>query len=311
MMTAAEPFEEFLENSGLLRFNADAYLEEIRLAPPVLRDYYRSFEENLQKYQHARHRQRAADLDAKNRTDQGGSEQGRSDQRSDRIASEFEALAAEYHDCQKGLKRAQANFEANENGGYSYDYAWEDLGALGEDRPSKEAFDLDQYKEKADATHRLREAENRMAGVRARLRVHIPLSDLDSVIIPEHPQVSQPMFHAAEMRSAKADKRIERWFDDFSEHELGPPPLGRSKHDNPWTAASVGIEDSYSHRERREYESKRAKAFKKLKTAQDLSSLAALQQSTGSQSSGKRTRSPSALGNDERPEKRQKTPAET
>ena len=137
------------------------------------------------------------------------------------------------------------------------------LGEQGEDIPSKVDFDNDFLRDRLKYTRDLRKAEEAMADVRARLRQHIPLSDVDSQVIPEPEEQLIRTLHLDDIRRAKGEESIRQWLDSFSEHELGPRPRDYLSGED-WTVVSPQISDTYSHREMRYYESNRARAYRRL-----------------------------------------------
>lgn len=212
----------------------------------------------------------------------------------------FQELAAEYNQCKGQVEAAQEEFDGREAAQIEDKLRWEDLQGTGEDRPTRSEFDLECLQESLDKTRSLREAEERLAVLRVRIREHITLSDIDSEFVPEPSEPVEGTLHTLAMRNARASERVQVWLSNVKQ---GVGSARSVKDDDYlWRAESVRTEDSLSVTEEREYEANRGRAYRKLLAREAISSGRVADDGTpragDSKRSSKRAREPSDVDNE-------------
>jgi hypothetical protein len=139
--------------------------------------------------------------------------------------------------------------------------------------------DKELLREDIEKSRRLNEAEHALANVRARLRQHIALSDVDSQMIPEHQPGDTALNYVGNVREAKGKIVLRNWLDNLEPSSPAGATLRHESERGTEFASldrlkSVGFGDSCSQQEQREFEQLRRRAWTRLQVKQFRPSIA-------------------------------------
>lgn len=287
IIQAMIPVQDYFENSGLPDLRLEEYLEEVRDAIPEMRKYYDGVRGLLAKQKWPGVIRRLHELDEENVTMPG-------DVPRREVPEELQHLAAEYDLRKHEFELVQAEFNDRKNTNNENKFRWDEAGALGNIRPSKEEFDQQCLREDIRKTRNLRRAEAALTDVRLRLSEYIPMSDVNSDVVPLHETPRKGFMHTAAIRAAQSSDRIKKWQEEHDCEDFGPGPDNNVDMMS-WDMRTLRPEDSFSIVEQDAFLIARTRGWEKLQATRRPEPQPLVGPgSTGGGSPGKRRRSSSA-----------------